>query len=254
MQASVTASSGRRTLEHGYQRYRLIKSLIEQERGPLEREHAVLDFGCGWGRIIRFFTREIDPQHLWGIDVNPIAIDTCRTTNSWARFAVVGPMPPSDFDDATFDAVYAYSVFSHLSEVSHLAWIEEIARVLKPGGGRRDHVASDGADEDRGGPEGSSPKRPRVGPRSDRLLPATGRRARRLRSRRLLLRHNRMNEHYGNAVVSEAYVRARWTEYFQVLDYVRPRSMPQTSSSVAAPPEALGRLPASPDAALALSG
>ncbi len=35
---------------------------------------------------------------------------------------------------ATFDLVYAYSVFSHLSAPLADAWVHEFARVLKPGG------------------------------------------------------------------------------------------------------------------------
>jgi 2-polyprenyl-3-methyl-5-hydroxy-6-metoxy-1,4-benzoquinol methylase len=41
---------------------------------------------------------------------------------------------PSDYREGTFDMIYAYSVFSHLSEQCHLAWASEFARILKPGG------------------------------------------------------------------------------------------------------------------------
>ena len=160
------------------------------------------------------------------------------------------------FDDATFDAVYAYSVFSHLSEVSHLAWIEEIARVLKPGGmlvattlprmvlKRIAEVPRDQVQSAPAWARGLVDCFPRPDDalaaydRGDYCFGTTG-----------------MNEHYGNAVVSEAYVRARWTEYFQVLDYVRPRSMPQTfivCRRAAAGTRAATS--ANPDAALALSG
>jgi SAM-dependent methyltransferase len=35
---------------------------------------------------------------------------------------------------STFDIVYAYSVFSHLNESVHLAWVQDLTRVLRPGG------------------------------------------------------------------------------------------------------------------------
>ncbi len=32
------------------------------------------------------------------------------------------------------DLIYSYSVFSHLAEPAHLAWIHEFGRILRPGG------------------------------------------------------------------------------------------------------------------------
>ena len=90
----------------------------------------MLDFGCGWGRIIRFF----DIENLWGIDIQEEAIKACQDTIPTARFAQVEPLGPAPFDDGTFDVAYAFSVFSHLSEEAHLRWLAELQRVLKPGG------------------------------------------------------------------------------------------------------------------------
>jgi SAM-dependent methyltransferase len=41
---------------------------------------------------------------------------------------------PLDYPDATFDFIYCLSVFTHLSEAMHHAWIGELLRVLKPRG------------------------------------------------------------------------------------------------------------------------
>ena len=131
---SIATSSGRAALEAGFQTYKIIKRELRKHGRPLQPADAVLDFGCGWGRITRYFTRDVQPENLWGIDISETAIEACRETNRWARFEQNSPLPPAPFEDETFDLIYAYAVFSHLSEASHLAWLQEFERVLKPGG------------------------------------------------------------------------------------------------------------------------
>ena len=43
-------------------------------------------------------------------------------------------IPPLDLHDNSIDVLYSVSVFTHLSKEMHFRWIEEIKRVLKPGG------------------------------------------------------------------------------------------------------------------------
>jgi cyclopropane fatty-acyl-phospholipid synthase-like methyltransferase len=38
------------------------------------------------------------------------------------------------YDNNFFDAVYALSVFTHLSENNHHKWLNELQRIIKPGG------------------------------------------------------------------------------------------------------------------------
>jgi ubiquinone/menaquinone biosynthesis C-methylase UbiE len=42
--------------------------------------------------------------------------------------------PPLNLEDNSVDILYCVSVFTHLSEELHFEWINEIMRVLKPGG------------------------------------------------------------------------------------------------------------------------
>jgi SAM-dependent methyltransferase len=64
----------------------------------------------------------------------PEAIEHCKATNRYSRFDLIDPFPPTQIPDNAFDVIYAYSVFSHLSEAAHLAWLAEFRRILKPGG------------------------------------------------------------------------------------------------------------------------
>jgi ubiquinone/menaquinone biosynthesis C-methylase UbiE len=132
VQRRFAGAAGDDTMRDAFSIYMLIKGLVAQHlQQPLQ---SVLEFGCGWGRIIRLFLRDIEAGSLWGIDCLPSAIQVCVETNPQTQFKLVDPFPPTSFDADTFDLVYAYSVFSHLSERAHLEWLTEFTRILKPGG------------------------------------------------------------------------------------------------------------------------
>ena len=42
--------------------------------------------------------------------------------------------PPLPYSDASFDLIYAFSVFTHLTEPLQHLWMAEMRRVLRPGG------------------------------------------------------------------------------------------------------------------------
>jgi SAM-dependent methyltransferase len=135
IQERFTGDSGDSTLREAYRFHLLVRDLAEAHMvGGYAGCGDILDYGCGWGRIIRFFTRHFEPDRLVGIDCLPAAIDVCRSTNKWATFGLVEPLPPTTLAAERFDLAYSYSVFSHLAEDVHRRWIEELHRVVRPGG------------------------------------------------------------------------------------------------------------------------
>lgn len=99
---------------------------------PIDDAASVLDFGCGCGRVTRYWSDFAGS--VSGSDLNRDAVAWCRTNLPFATFAVNGLAPPLLFEDASFDLVYALSVFTHLTEQLQLAWRDELRRVLRPGG------------------------------------------------------------------------------------------------------------------------
>src|SRR5215475_12386349 len=93
----------------------------------------MLDFGCGCGRIIRHW-RALSGPELYGIDYNPLLIDWCRRNLSFARFIVNRTGIPFSFPEGMFDFIYSISVFTHLTESSQRFLMNELMRILKPGG------------------------------------------------------------------------------------------------------------------------
>ena len=127
VQANFTGRSGRPALEEAFEFYTLIKSSVPTLTGP------ILDFGCGWGRILRFFLKDLDPKYVHGVDVEPSAIAECRDTKVPGDIQLIAPHGPLPFSKDTFQIVYAYSVFTHLPEQAAAHWMREIKRILKPG-------------------------------------------------------------------------------------------------------------------------
>lgn len=99
-------------------------------RREIEEEDRILDFGCGCGRTLRHFL----PVPVEGCDVDREAIEWMRRAIEPGRFVVNRFDPPLPFPGASFDLVYSVSIFTHLGERSQLAWLGELARILKPGG------------------------------------------------------------------------------------------------------------------------
>jgi len=96
--------------------------------------NSILDFGCGCGRVIRWFHDHPSECSLYGSDIDAKAIDWCRKKLTFATFSVNDPLPPFRFPDLHFDLVYSISIFTHLDESYQMAWLKELQRVIKPGG------------------------------------------------------------------------------------------------------------------------
>lgn len=93
---------------------------------------AVLDWGCGCGRVFRYFPADRLP-HFTGVDIDRNNIEWCRENYPAARFEVVSPRPATPLSDGAFDVVFGISVFTHLTEANHLEWLAEVRRITRPG-------------------------------------------------------------------------------------------------------------------------
>ena len=109
-----------------------IVELLARNGRRIEDCQSILDFGCGCGRVVRQW--HALPARIAGSDYNPQLIAWCRRHLPFARFEVNGLAPPLAFDAGTFDLAYALSVFTHLPEDLQFAWIDELRRVVRPGG------------------------------------------------------------------------------------------------------------------------
>jgi SAM-dependent methyltransferase len=125
VQQRFVGRSGRAALEEVRPFY---ETIIAEH--PVSSHSVILDFGCGWGRIARFF----QTKTIYLADVQQEALDWCSSLGVAGIPMKLDPQGKLPLDADSVDVAYAYSVFSHLSEDAAKRWLEDIARVLKPGG------------------------------------------------------------------------------------------------------------------------
>ena len=109
-----------------------IRELLARNAVPIAQIGSMLDFGCGCGRVVRHWADTRMRVH--GCDYNADLVDWCRRRLPFARFDTNNLEPPLRYADASFDLVYALSVFTHLPQTLQQRWIAEMARVLTPTG------------------------------------------------------------------------------------------------------------------------
>lgn len=119
-------------LESGKETAAVIREALRHQGTNLKEAGPVLDFGCGAGRVLRHF--RLDGAELRGTDYNPDLIRWCEDNLPFAEFRVNPLEGPFGYEDSSLGVVYAWSVFTHLTEAQQLRWMEEIRRVLRPGG------------------------------------------------------------------------------------------------------------------------
>ncbi len=111
-----------------------VKKLLKGVNRPFESFPAVLDFGCGCARVLRFM-RPSPGQMIMGTDIDKESIAWCQEyLGTIAQFQINHDFPPLPLPEKSVDLIYSVSVFTHLPEEMQFQWLAELRRVLKPGG------------------------------------------------------------------------------------------------------------------------
>lgn len=110
-----------------------IRAAAAAAGSPLDEMDAILDFGCGCGRVARHWA-DLEGPRVHGCDYNEQLLAWCGGSLPFVRTARNGLEPPAPYAAGSFDLIYALSVLSHLDESLQHRWISEFRRLLRPGG------------------------------------------------------------------------------------------------------------------------
>ena len=116
VQRRFNGSAGRPLMHESVSFVRAVSASFRELTGRSLRGGHILDFGCGWGRLLRMMPYFSDPECLEGVDPMPAAIELCREHGVPGHLAVSHALPGSlPVRCQRFDLIYSYSVFTHLS-------------------------------------------------------------------------------------------------------------------------------------------
>jgi SAM-dependent methyltransferase len=110
------------------------EAALARQGRALNADMHVLDFGCGCGRLLRHLMARGAGAQLSGSDIDAPAVEWVDANLEGVTARVNDWLPPLPFDDASFDLVIGFSVFTHLDENYQDQWLSELQRVIKPGG------------------------------------------------------------------------------------------------------------------------
>lgn len=110
-------------------------SIYLAKKWAAEGAHSILDLGCGLGRHAVFFAE--NGFKVTAVDLSKDAISfakEARKEKNVDYLCTVADMMQLPFANDAFDRVFSYHVISHQDTVGVQKVIDEITRVLKPGG------------------------------------------------------------------------------------------------------------------------
>jgi SAM-dependent methyltransferase len=110
-----------------------IRGAAAEAGSPVEEMGAILDFGCGSGRVARHWA-DLQGPEVHGCDYNEELVSWCAANLPFLRVQRNELEPPAPYESESFDLIYALSVLSHLSEPLGERWVAEYRRLLRPGG------------------------------------------------------------------------------------------------------------------------
>jgi SAM-dependent methyltransferase len=111
---------------------RLIDDALSIAGKTVDEINTWLDFGCGYGRVIRFLAERVPRERIFASDVIKEGVEFCRS-----EFGVHTMYSSPDLASVKlgpYDFIYAISVITHLNEQNSCEFLRILGESLNPGG------------------------------------------------------------------------------------------------------------------------
>lgn len=108
--------------------------ILDEVNSHLPAAPTILDWGCGPARITRHLHSLLPDAIVYGSDPNSTTIGWAQRSFPSIYFIVQSHTPPLPFASDHFDLVIGFSVLTHLPIEQTSVWLNELNRILKPGG------------------------------------------------------------------------------------------------------------------------
>jgi SAM-dependent methyltransferase len=100
---------------------------------PSDPTTSVLDFACGYGRLLRFLSLAIPPSRLTASELQADAL--AFVGHEFGVPTIASHADPARFEPGRrFDCIWVASLFSHLPECLFNAWLQKLLSLLTPRG------------------------------------------------------------------------------------------------------------------------
>lgn len=134
VQRNWTGNHGRVLMNQSLAFVRTLLALWGRRGGRGLEQAEILDFGCGWGRLLRLLLHVVPEQALFGVDSWRKSIRLCRESGLRCHLAVSDELPATLPFAGPFDMVFAFSVFTHLSELTARTILQTLRRCIRDDG------------------------------------------------------------------------------------------------------------------------
>jgi SAM-dependent methyltransferase len=112
----------------------LATAYITQTNSSLDNIQ-VLDFGCGYGRLIRSMYYYVSPDNIFGVDPWDRSVSECVNNGISSNIFLSGYLPKDlPINNRRFELIYAFSVFTHLSSLAAKQALNTLRNYISPNG------------------------------------------------------------------------------------------------------------------------